>query len=43
MIDMGVQVLGDWDSPVVPVMLCNPAKISAFSRECLKRNVVLLR
>ena len=39
LIDMGAHVLGDWDSPVVPLMLCNPAKIPAFSHECLKRNV----
>lgn len=36
---LGVEVLGDEDSPVMPVMLYNPAKIPAFSRECLKRNV----
>lgn len=36
---MGFEVLGDNDSPVMPIMLYNPAKIPAFSRECLKRNV----
>ena len=35
----GFEVLGDTDSPVMPVMLYNPGKIPAFSRECLKRNV----
>jgi hypothetical protein len=35
----GFEVLGDTDSPVMPVMLYNPAKIPAFSRECLKSNV----
>ena len=35
---MGFEVLGDNDSPVMPIMLYNPAKIPAFSRECLKRN-----
>lgn len=35
----GFEVLGDMDSPVMPVMLYNPGKIPAFSRECLKRNV----
>lgn len=39
---MGFEVLGDNDSPVMPIMLYNPAKIPAFSRECLKRNVSLL-
>jgi serine palmitoyltransferase len=37
--DMGVEVLGDDDSPVIPIMLFNPAKIGAFSRECMKRGV----
>ena len=35
----GFEVIGDNDSPVMPIMLYNPAKIPAFSRECLKRNV----
>jgi serine palmitoyltransferase len=36
---MGFEVLGDKDSPIMPIMLYNPAKIPAFSRECLKQNV----
>lgn len=36
---IGCQVLGDEDSPIMPIMLYIPAKIPAFSRECLKRNV----
>ncbi|KAG6543374.1 hypothetical protein Mapa_015288 [Marchantia paleacea] len=39
---MGCEVLGDADSPVMPVMLYNPAKIPAFSRECFKRNVAVV-
>ncbi|GAQ81699.1 Long-Chain Base 1 [Klebsormidium nitens] len=39
---LGVEVLGDEDSPVMPVMLYNPAKIPAFSRECLKRNIAVV-
>ncbi|GLJ15959.1 hypothetical protein SUGI_0263890 [Cryptomeria japonica] len=39
---MGCQVLGDQDSPVMPIMLYNPAKISAFSRECFKRNIAVV-
>lgn len=39
MMKMGCQVLGDFDSPVVPVMLSNISKISAFSREALARQV----
>ena len=36
---MGFEVLGDNDSPVMPIMLYNPAKIPAFSRECLRQKV----
>lgn len=39
---MGCEVLGDHDSPVMPIMLYNPAKIPAFSRECLKRNIAVV-
>ncbi|GAV59537.1 Aminotran_1_2 domain-containing protein [Cephalotus follicularis] len=39
---MGFEVLGDNDSPVMPIMLYNPAKIPAFSRECLKQNVAIV-
>ena len=39
LMDMGCEVFGEWDSPVIPVMLYNPTKIAAFSRECLKRGV----
>jgi len=35
---MGFEVLGDNDSPVMPIMLYDPAKIVAFSRECLKQS-----
>jgi serine palmitoyltransferase len=40
--DMGLQVLGRYDSPVMPIMLYNPTKISAFSRECFKRGVAVV-
>merc|ERR1711871_44761 len=36
---MGCKVISDEDSPVIPVMLYNPAKMPSFSRECLKRNI----
>lgn len=39
---MGFEVLGDNDSPVMPIMLYNPAKIPAFSRECLKQNLAVV-
>ncbi|KNA14161.1 hypothetical protein SOVF_110050 [Spinacia oleracea] len=39
---MGFEVLGDNDSPVMPIMLYNPSKIPAFSRQCLKQNVAVV-
>ncbi|XP_020245393.1 long chain base biosynthesis protein 2d-like [Asparagus officinalis] len=39
---MGFEVLGDNDSPVMPLMLYNPAKVPAFSRECLIREVAVV-
>ncbi|KAI8137261.1 pyridoxal phosphate-dependent transferase [Fennellomyces sp. T-0311] len=39
--EMGFIVYGDEGSPVVPLLLFNPAKISAFSREMLKRGVAI--
>ncbi|KAK9104057.1 hypothetical protein Scep_020901 [Stephania cephalantha] len=42
LIKMGFEVLGDNDSPVMPIMLYNPAKIPAFSRLCLKQNVAIV-
>ena len=36
---MGFLVLGDEGSPIVPVLILNPAKISAFSREAMVRGV----
>jgi serine palmitoyltransferase len=40
--DMGLQVLGHYDSPIIPIMLYNPTKIAAFSRECLKRGLAVV-
>lgn len=39
---MGVWVLGDYDSAVIPVMIANPAKMPAVSRECLKRKLAVV-
>ncbi len=39
---MGLIVYGSDDSPVIPAMLYMPAKVGAFSRECLKRNVAVV-
>lgn len=42
MIRLGLHVYGDWDSPIVPVLIYQPGKIAAFSRECLKRGVAIV-
>jgi len=42
LINKGFKVYGDRDSPVVPLMLYYPGKISAFSREALKRNMAVV-
>lgn len=42
LIAMGAKVLGDNDSPVVPVLIGDPAKLSAFSRECLNHNLAVV-
>ncbi|GAM19483.1 hypothetical protein SAMD00019534_026580 [Acytostelium subglobosum LB1] len=39
---MGFQILGGRDSPVVPMMFYNPSKISAFSRMCLERHIAVV-
>jgi serine palmitoyltransferase len=40
--ELGLQVLGKYDSPIMPVMLYNPCKISNFSRECFKRGLAVV-
>lgn len=35
----GLQVLGQYDSPVVPIMLFEPGKIAGFSREAFRRGL----
>lgn len=40
--ELGLQVLGPYDSPVIPVMLYHMAKISSFSRECFKRGLAVV-
>jgi serine palmitoyltransferase len=40
--DMGLHVLGHYDSPIMPVMLYNPTKVAAFSRECMKRGLAVV-
>ncbi|KAJ1961702.1 serine palmitoyltransferase component [Dipsacomyces acuminosporus] len=40
--EMGFMTMGDPGSPVVPLLLFSPAKIPAFSRECLKRKIAVV-
>ena len=40
--NMGFNVLGDWDSPVMPVMLYLPGAILSFSRLCLQQHVAVV-
>jgi serine palmitoyltransferase len=40
--EMGLQVLGQYDSPIMPVMLYHSSKIPAFSRECFKRGLAVV-
>ena len=39
---MGCEVLGDRDSPVIPLMLYIPTKISLFSQMCFARNIAVV-
>jgi serine palmitoyltransferase len=39
--DMGFVTYGDQDSPIVIIMMFHPAKFLVFSRELLKRGVIL--
>ncbi|KAJ5075243.1 hypothetical protein M0811_07596 [Anaeramoeba ignava] len=40
LVRMGFEVMGDFDSPVIPIMLYCPAIFTTFSRECLQRDFV---
>jgi len=39
---MGFILLGNYDSPVIPVLIGAPSKISKFSRHCLSRHVAVV-
>ena len=39
---IGMHVYGDYDSPIIPCMIYFPAKIAAFSRECLRRKLAVV-
>lgn len=40
--DAGFVLLGPADSPVVPIMIAHPQKMSTFSRECLRRGLAVV-
>lgn len=42
LIDEGFTVLGDIDSPVIPVMIYHPKKLLRFSRRCLDRKIAVV-
>jgi len=35
----GFNVMGDMDSPIIPVKMCDPGKMAYFSRTCLENNI----
>ncbi|KAK9764890.1 serine palmitoyltransferase component [Basidiobolus ranarum] len=39
--EMGFIIYGDIDSPIIPLVLFNPANIPSFSRECLSRGIAV--
>lgn len=39
---IGVQVIGDEDSPIIPMMIYLAPKVAAFSRECLARGLAVV-
>lgn len=42
MLRLGMHVYGDFDSPIIPVLIYLPGKVAAFSRECLKRGLAVV-
>jgi serine palmitoyltransferase len=40
--EMGFIIYGNMDSPVVPLLLFCPGKVSAFSHECLRRGLAIV-
>lgn len=42
LLELGLNVLGDWDSPVMPVMVFHPAKLSAVSRSMLAKHIAIV-
>jgi serine palmitoyltransferase len=42
LLENGCHVLGDYDSPVIPVMVYHPVKLKDVSRACLKRGLAIV-
>jgi serine palmitoyltransferase len=42
LLENGCHVLGDYDSPVIPVMVYHPVKLKDISRACLKRGLAVV-
>jgi len=42
LIKLGFQVLGSENSPIIPIIIGNPGKLIAASRECLKRGLAVV-
>merc|ERR1711982_152995 len=40
--DMGLIVLGHYDSPIMPIMFYNSTKMIGFSRECFRRGLAVV-
>jgi len=39
---IGLHVYGNNDSPIIPVLIYQPGKLAAFSRECLRRGLAVV-
>jgi len=39
---MGLDVFGDWGSPICPIVVYQPGKLTAFSREMLENGVAIV-
>eukprot|EP01089_Gocevia_fonbrunei_P002723 TRINITY_DN1262_c0_g1_i1.p1 TRINITY_DN1262_c0_g1~~TRINITY_DN1262_c0_g1_i1.p1 ORF type:complete len:502 (-),score=105.66 TRINITY_DN1262_c0_g1_i1:15-1520(-) len=42
LVERGFRIIGDPDSPVVPLMIYHPLKTSEFSRLCLQKNIAVV-
>jgi serine palmitoyltransferase len=42
LLELGLNVLGNWDSPVMPIMVFHPGKLQAVSRLMLERHIAVV-